>query len=123
MAEQPDKPSSRMLSYRAVVWQWTVGVAPKWADLLLILVAGAAVFVAMMMMLMAAVAMQDGTWRVVWVAVPVSLFAWGIVGLIWFWSMHFRHRAPMSTAEAEEDEIPLASVASKPEPPTESNAT
>ena len=101
-----------MLSYRAVVWQWTVGVAPKWADALLILAAGIACFVAMSATIAFAWLLSEREWISAVIVGVVGAFAWIFVWLMWYWSMHFRHRAPVSVdAPADEEELPLAKVA------------
>jgi hypothetical protein len=92
-----------MLSYRALKWMSTVGVAPKWADALLLLLVGAMLFVGMFAPILF---FMNGSQHYLLLLLAVA--AWGATYGIWYWSNHFRHRVPVSV----QDSLPTP-----PEPP------
>ena len=94
-----------MLSYRALKWMSTVGVAPRWADALLLVLVAALVFVGLSTLILSLI--SEGAL----ILLPISLLAWAGVFGIWYWSNHFKHKVAVSVHEAAEAEVMPAAAA------------
>ena len=98
------------LSYRALQYLSVIGVAPRWIDLLLLILTGACLFVGGMGCVI-------GVMFATWQPFAVSVVAFVITGLIFWWSNNFRHRKEMSGSDSIPGEVQLLEHLSEPSRP------
>ena len=92
------------LNYRALRWMSTVGIAPQWADWLLLAAVAVSVFFTMGPIVL--VIANDAPWFVLLISIPAGFATWGF----WHWSNHFKYRRPVNIQNHLESATPAAAI-------------